>query len=63
MSKQNTREMSKWDVAISEARSQIAELEVRIAGLERSIKTFRMLRDKGMPFPQKDKEDDASAHV
>ena len=49
-----------WDEAIHEAEAMIAESEAmiaesrrRIGELESALRSFRKLRDKGMPFPGK----------
>jgi hypothetical protein len=44
-----SKNLSKWDAAIVEARDRIAELK-------RSIRTFQSLRDSGMQFPEPTKE-------
>ncbi len=44
LSNRTDKSLSKWDEAISEAKT-------RILGLKRSIRTLEDLRDSGMPFP------------
>jgi hypothetical protein len=47
----NDVQASGWDDAIATAESEIALAQNRIADLQKSIRSFRRLRDKGMDFP------------
>lgn len=40
-----------WDIAIYDAEKQVEDAKRTIAHLNKSIESFRILRDKGEPFP------------
>ena len=41
-----------WDIAITDAKDMISEYKERIERLNRAIKTFSAMRDKGERFPR-----------
>lgn len=44
-----------WELAISEAETQLADAAKRVSALKRSLKVLKNLRDSGTPFPDPEK--------
>lgn len=57
LSKLEKSNLSKWDSAISDARRQLRDAELRVGELKYTIQTFKELRDSGALFPGEAKTD------